>query len=449
MFHEESIGLAERALKLAEARGADEVAVHVQSVTARQVRFSNNNVDVVKSWIQVGLEMQIVKDRRVVVVSTTNITEEGLERFIEGAMERISRLPPREVYAPLPEGPFDYPVIPGLYDPRVESDQEALVEAATRGIEAALSEGAKRVAGAVRSYAGHECLLTTGGAEVCERFSKVNMEVRALVDDLATGHGVTCSRSLDGIDPERAGREAGADAAASTNVVDAEPGKYDAVFGWSAMATLMGVFGYMASGLRVLMQMSPYVDKLGEQIGSELITLIDDPLAEGGYASRSFDLEGYPTMRNTIIEKGVLKTFLHNRLTAAYFRTKSTANAGWVDPAPWYIRMEPGDYGEDEIVAELRDGILVKNVTYLRFQNYRTGDFSAVIRDGVFRVKGGEVVGAVRGLRLSDSVPHLLRDAFAISQTTRPVTHWWAEWGPPVETPMLAVRQVGFTAATV
>ena len=449
MFHEESIGLAERALKLAEARGADEVAVHVQSVTARQVRFSNNRVDVVKSWIQIELEMQIVKDRRIMIVSTTNITEEGLARFVESAMERISRVPPREVYAPLPEGPFDYPVIPGLYDPRVEEAQEALVDAAARGIEAALSEGAKRVAGTVRSYAGHECLLTTGGAEVCERFSRVNMEIRALADGLFTGHGATCSRSLDGIDPERAGREAGADAAASTKVVDAEPGKYDALFGWSAMATLLGMFGYMASGLRVLMQMSPYVEKIGKQIGSELITLVDDPLAEGGYSSRSFDLEGYPTRRNVIIEKGVLKTFLHNRITAAHFRTKSTANAGWVYPEPWYVRMKPGDYDEDEIVAELRDGIVVKNVTYLRFQNYRTGDFSAVIRDGVFRVKGGEVIGAIRGLRLSDNVLHLLRDTFATSKTTRPVTHWWAEWGPPVETPLLAVRQVGFTAATV
>ncbi len=449
MFHEESIGLAERILQLAQARGADDVAVHVVSNRARQVRFSNSSVDVVKTWIETLVEVQIALDRRVAVVSTTSPPEErSLEGFVERAFERLKRVPARDIYAPLPEGPFDYPVIQGTYDPRLEEAQEELVDAAKEGIDSALAEGAKRVAGVVRSYAGHECLLTSGGAEVCERFSRVNMEVRALVDDEATGHGVTCSRSLDGLDPKRAGSEAGRDAVLASRVVDLPAGRYNAAFWWSAMTTLLGVFGSLASGLRALMQMTPYVDKLGQKVGTELVTIVDDPLIDGGYASRSFDLEGLPTRRNVIIEGGVLKTLLHNRLTAAHFRVRSTANAGWVFPNPWFLTMSPGDRTEEEILEDLGRGVVVRNATYLRFQNYRTGDFSAVIRDGVFLVEGGEIKGEVRGLRLSENVLHLLSNVYAVSRETRQMTHWWAEFGPPVVTPVIAVRDVAFTAAT-
>ena len=90
----------------------------------------------------------------------------------------------------------------------------------------------------------------------------------------------------------------------------------------------------------------------------------------------------------------------------------------------------------------------MRNATYLRFQNYRTGDFSAVIRDGVFLVEGGEIKGEVRGLRLSENVLHLLSNVYAVSRETRQMTHWWAEFGPPVVTPVIAVRDVAFTAAT-
>lgn len=449
MFHEESIGLAERVLQLAQARGADDVAVRVVVNRGRQVRFYNSSVDVVKTWLGTLIEVQLAADRRVAVVSTESPPEEeALEAFVGRAFERLRRVPPRDVYAPLPEGPFDYPVIRDTYDPRLEEAQEELVDAAKAGIDAALGEGAKRAAGVVRSQAGHECLLTSGGAEVCERFSRVSMEVRALVDDQATGHGVTCSRFLDGLDPERAGREAGRDAVLASKVVRVPAGRYNAAFWWSAMTTLLGVFGAMASGLRALMQMTPYVDRVGSRVGSELVTIVDDPLMDGGYASRSFDLEGLPTRRNVIIEGGILKTLLHNRLTAAHFRVEPTGNAGWVFPNPWFLRMSSGDRTEEEILEDLGRGIVVRNATYLRFQNYRTGDFSAVIRDGVFLVEGGEMVGAIRGLRLSENVLHMLSNVYAVGREARQMTHWWAEFGPPVLTPVMAVREVRFTSAT-
>ena len=448
MSYEDTLGLAERALD-ALSRSVDEAAVLVSSRVERQVRFSRNEVDVVKTWIETEVSVQISIDQRVAVLSTSSISEGALEAFMKRAVELCRRGPRREPYARLPEGPFSYPIVEGAYDHRLEEPGERLPEIATEAIESALSEGARRVAGAVRASAGAECLVTTAGVRVWERFSKIYAEARAFLDELTTGHSAMASRSLDGVDGSTIGSEAGSLAKAGERRERLDPGRYPAVFGWSGMTTLLGVLGSMASAMRVLAQMSPYVGKLGEEVAEEKFTLVDNPLGARNYGARSFDLEGLPTRRVEIIEGGVLRTYLHNRFTAKAFGTESTGHAGWVFPSPWHLELSPGDLSKEELLEELNPGVLVNNVTYLRFQNYRTGDFSAIIRDGVFLVRRGEIVGGVRGLRLSDNVLRMLKSVRAIGREARQVYHWWAEWGPAVTTPMVAFDEVGFTAATV
>ena len=448
-FGERGIDACHKIVEAAEKMGAEDVAATYDEVIGRQVRFSNSKLDVIKAWLSSHVSMCVGKDDKITVASTDDIRPVELEKFVKGAMAALDRLPQRPIYAPLPDGPFEYAPIPDLYDPRLEGAEEELVDVAQEGIDAALQEGAGRAAGAIRSNAEFSTLITTGNVEATRRASSVYLEIRAFADAEATGHGATCSRRLDGIDPRRAGEEAGRDAVLAKRVLKADPGKYDVVFGRSALGNLVGIFGWMSSASCVLMQRTSYVDKLDEKIGSDRITLMDDPLAPGGFGSRAYDYEGLPSRRNIIIEEGVLKTYLHNRLTAKEFETESTANAGWIFPGPWNLVLAPGDLAEDEIIDELGDGLVVKNVTYLRFQNYRKGDFSAVIRDGVFRVRGGEIVGEARGLRLSDNILHLLSDAHGLTREAIEIWHWWMEYGVPVRTPLMAVKDVSFTAATI
>lgn len=98
----------------------------------------------------------------------------------------------------------------------------------------------------------------------------------------------------------------------------------------------------------------------------------------GAYGAKAFDDEGTPTRDNKIIEKGVLKTYLHNSTTAKKFKTETTANAGLVSPQPWNLIVEPGGKSFEDLLSEVDDGVYVTNDWYLRYQNYRTGDFSTI-----------------------------------------------------------------------
>lgn len=444
---EEGFSIAQDVVDIALGKGAEDVAVIYKEDVGRHLRFSQNKADIANTWLYKRISVCIGKEKRILVVETEDLQLESLKRFIEGSVDSMKYLPPRPVYASMPEGPFEYPLVQDLYDDRILEAEDELVDMAKTAIDSALSEGAERVAGVVKSRAGYSCLVTTGGVNICSRDSQVYLEIRAFANEEATGHGTTCSRSLSGLDPKRAGMEAGRDAMLAKNHTKGEPGKYNVIFGRSALGNLVGIFGHMASALYILMQMSPYVDKIDQKIASEKVTLIDDPLMSAGYGSRVHDDEGLPTKRNVIIEEGVLKTYLHNRLTAKAFNTNSTANAGWIIPKPWYLILKPGETKDEELIEEMKEGLIVKNATYLRFQNYRTGDFSAVIRDGVFRVKNGEIIEEVRGLRLSDNLLNLLSNVYQVSREAIPVFHWWMEWEVPVVTPLMAVHNVGFTSA--
>jgi PmbA protein len=201
-----------------------------------------------------------------------------------------------------------------------------------------------------------------------------------------------------------------------------------------------------ASAFNVDAGLSFMVNRLGERIASGSLTIIDDGTLSDGLNSRAFDDEGVPTRRTIIVDRGILKSYLHNSSTAKKYRCSTTGNAGWIVPQPWNIVVEAGKLSEERILRELDDGLYVTNNWYTRFHDYRRGDFSTVCRDGLFRVKGGEIVQSLKGLRISGNLPKILRNIVALSSERRWVK-WW-EVDVPTLTPHILVRDVPFTRST-
>jgi len=198
-----------------------------------------------------------------------------------------------------------------------------------------------------------------------------------------------------------------------------------------------------ATGLSVLMKSSFFTDKLGQKVGTDIVTIVDASREPDTLGARSFDDEGIPTQNTVVIEKGVLKSLLHNTMTAKAFKTNSTGNAGWIAPAPTVLKVLPGDFNEEELFREVKKGIYISNNWYTRFQNIREGIFSTVCRDGVFYIEDGEIKYAVKGLRIADSFLRLLNNIAALSKKLYHV-HWW-ETPIPSWVPYVLVKEVNFT----
>ncbi|MEK6911478.1 MAG: metallopeptidase TldD-related protein, partial [Candidatus Thermoplasmatota archaeon] len=105
---------------------------------------------------------------------------------------------------------------------------------------------------------------------------------------------------------------------------------------------------------------------------------------------------------------------------------------------------KPGNWTRDEIFEECRDGLWLTNTWYTRYQSYVTGDFSTIPRDGIFRIKDGEIVGVWKDIRLTDNLLHVWKSIVGLSKTVDQV-NWWGEVSVPTFAPYALARKIRIT----
>lgn len=159
--------------------------------------------------------------------------------------------------------------------------------------------------------------------------------------------------------------------------------------------------------------MSVYAGKIGEQVASPLVTIVDDasiPHARGSYP---FDDEGTQAQRTVLVEHGVLKGYLYDRLSAMKYGATSTGNGRRESyQTKPIVRMSntlivPGEDDPTEIVRSVNQGLLVKKMGGGQV-NTVTGDFMFEVAEG-FLIQNGVVGEPVRGATLTGNGPEILR----------------------------------------
>ncbi len=379
--------------------------------------------------------------------STTGVlSAKALERAVKKLIKMAKISPPADVYASLPQGPFQYD--PSLLKPsRVSLDPNKLINYVKEAINGASELGATRVAGSLIATNARIVLETSSQASAMQRGSSLEISVRAFTSDVASGHSVSIAQNERDFQPSEAGRLAGEIAKMALNPQQGEPGRYTALLSPLIFGDFVNQMGILSSAFLVDAGQSFLKDKIGSKVAFKNFTLIDDPTVRDTYGSRAFDDEGVPAKRNTIVQNGTLKTYLHNSTTAKKFNAKTTANAGLITPSPWNLVVEPGGKTFEEMLSGIDEGIYVTNDWYLRYQNYRRGDFSTIPRDGIFRIKNGQINNPVRDLRISDNMLRIFQNIRELSKS-RLWVRWW-EVSVPTLTPCAVIEDLNFTRSTM
>jgi TldD protein len=161
--------------------------------------------------------------------------------------------------------------------------------------------------------------------------------------------------------------------------------------------------------------------KLGQQVGSELVTMCDSGIAAyGGNAGGDipFDDEGVLTQDTVIIEDGILKSYLHNRESAAHFGVEPTGNArAWLYSDEPLIRMRntyirPGTQSLNEMIASTPDGFLIVGAG--SGQADATGEFMFGC-DYAVEIKGGKLGKKFKEVTISGVAFDVLKTVDAVS----------------------------------
>ena len=173
---------------------------------------------------------------------------------------------------------------------------------------------------------------------------------------------------------------------------------------------------------------SPLIGKLGEEILSEKLTVVDDPLRAGDPSARPFDDEGIPCRKRTLVEAGVLKDYLLDLRTAAALDRVSTGNArkqalfgGGTEtaPNPWPINIavESGSAKYRDLLSELDEGLLLTAGMGFHSGNYPQGHFA--VQAVGYHIRGGRVIGRLDRTMVSGNIYKDFLNVRAVSSERR------------------------------
>ena len=194
------------------------------------------------------------------------------------------------------------------------------------------------------------------------------------------------------------------------------------------------------NGKIVLQGASPIGNRLGQPVFDQKLSLWDDPTIAYRPNSRPSDDEGVPSQRTPLIEGGRVASFLYDLQTAALAHTRSTGNGsrngGLPTPSPTTLVIAPGKTGFDEMVGDIKEGLVIEQLMGAEQGNILGGDFSGNVLLG-FKIESGKIVGRVKDTMVSGNVYQLLKEAIAIGSEARWVGGFVLT--PPIYCPRLSV----------
>jgi TldD protein len=172
--------------------------------------------------------------------------------------------------------------------------------------------------------------------------------------------------------------------------------------------------GHGLEGDAASREQSVYSGKIGQKVASDLVTVVDDSTLQGKRGSYNYDDEGCPSQRSVLVEKGVLKGYMHDRDSAGRMGLSPTGNARRQSfryrPI---VRMSntiiaPGGRVPESIVSSVEDGLYVARMGGGQVDT-SSGDFVFRVNEG-YRITGGKISSPVRGATLIGNGPEVLRN---------------------------------------
>jgi len=420
---ERLLRLGERIVDRARRSGADVAEAVVSESSHLSVKVRMREPELVEEAGSRAVGLRVMIGQRVAVSTTSDLSEAGLARLVEDAIE-LARLSEPDPFA----GPPDPALLSRPEEHRdLDLDDEAIdrIDAAAAlaharsGEEAALgwdpritnSEGAT-----FARASGARAIVTSGGFHGVTRGTYASLTVSPVADDAdgkkRNGYHWTAKRHYGSLEPaDEVGKEAARRTVAQLGARKIDTQQCPVIFDPEAGRAILGLLAGCVLGGAIWRRASYLVDRLGSRVASDLVTILDDPWIPQGHGSRAFDGEGLLSRVNVVVQNGMLRTYLLDSYSARKLGMESTASAsrgssGGVSPSTSNFILQPGTSTPEEILAATDRGLYVTEMMGFGF-NAVTGDFSRGAAG--FWVERGEKVFPVSEVTISLNLDELLK----------------------------------------
>lgn len=226
-------------------------------------------------------------------------------------------------------------------------------------------------------------------------------------DDTRTGFKYNVGQSLEEMKADELVKEACDSAINALHGTQCDSKKYKVLLTPTVFSSLISILMANVSGDAVNKGKTLLKDKLNEVVASKKFTLTENPHTKAyPYFYRSFDDEGVATNKKTIVEKGVLKTFLYNIEAAKQAKTESTGNGyggASIGISTSFLEVKPGKKDKDQLCEHIKNGIQITGVQGLHSgMNALSGDFS--LQASGYRIEDGKITTPVNLITIAGNL---------------------------------------------
>lgn len=410
------LGLAAMASDIAVREGADQSDCMVGAGQSTSVDVEKSAIK--SSDVRIGGSISVRAFYRggVGYASTDKLDETSVIETATAAAQLARLAEPDPDFVSLP-GAAEYEEIPGLFDPNVAGmDVAKVIKMSIDNI-----DNAKAVAGDANVSGGSSvssrswALANSLGVRASGRSSSIGIYTMVIVrkgDDVGTFYDFDNARQLSEFDPNGLGKSAAETALKFLGSRKVETMVVPVVLGPLAGISIFSSIASAANAEDIQRGRSFLIGKRGEQIGSDIIRIIDDPFIPGGLSSRKCDGEGVASQRTMIIEGGVLQTYLHNSYTANKAKERNTGHGTRGGISPTNLVPMLGEKTAKEIIGEIDHGLYINEGGIQ--PNRITGEVSASVDFG-FVIENGELAYPVKNTMVGGNFLEMLNNVDEVS----------------------------------
>lgn len=418
--------LAQAAVEAARAAGAEAADAYCSEGQETSVEVEKGSINYCATVRDHGLSARAFHRGGMGFASVQQLDLAAARECAQRAAAMAKAAHPDPDFVALPE-PGEAEPVPELFDDELAGlGADAAVQWCARGIEEARSVAADAIVqGGVGLSSGEYALASSTGVCVGDRATSVSISFFVIITrdgEVGSYFEQDLGRRLSDFEPEGVAEKAAREALRFLGARPVGTARMAVVLGPLAAMQLIGSVIGAADAESVQRNRSFLAGREGQQIGSEVLTVREEPRWPAGLRSSPWDGEGVAKQPRALIDAGVLTTYLHNSYTANKAGVTNTAHAvrggysGGVGIAPSNLRVQPGDRTEAELISEVDEGL------YLSFAgltpNSITGEVSTTVDFG-FKIERGELVHPLSTTMIGSEGFELLGGIDAVSSDYR------------------------------
>jgi len=439
---EELINIGEKAVNIAARKGAEEAEAFLSIGSGMSVGIERGQIVRSVKRTDRGLGIRVVYKKAVGFSYTNILTDKTIQDAAVKAFHSAKASKPDENWVSLPS-PRKPSATKNTYDKKlIAIPPDELVETASVALDAA--EGYDKrvfpIGGGVGAFLASKAIMNSHGVEAYDEGTGIECFIETIAREAGEVTPVCFEFNAERIykiNPEWVGREAAKQAIYSLKAKKIKSGNLPVIFTQQTFHDLL--YYTLINAVKadyVQRERSALKGKIGQKIASDLVTIHDDGLLEGGLQTWKFDGEGVPSQKTLVIEKGVLKHYLYDNYTAKKTGVESTGNAFRGDLASYAstpvleatnFAFSLGNKSPENVINEIDDGLIVYGVQGAHSSNPESGEFS-VVATPAWKIEKGNIAYAVKGAMLAGTIFDILKNISAVGNNVRKIGRLVAPW---------------------